>query len=119
MIATHGVQAALATFDAARARDPEADLFQEARLNQVGYRLLRNNRRPDAIVVFRKIVELFPGSSNAHDSLAEALEAAGDKAEAVSVTRKGLEVLEREQLPDARRQQMKDALEGRLRRLAP
>ena len=88
-------------------------------MNQVAYRLLRNNRRPDAIVVFRKIVELYPGSSNAHDSLAEALEAAGEKAEAVSVTRKGLEVLEREELPDARRQQMKEMLEGRLRRLAP
>ena len=119
MIATQGVQAALATFDAARTRDPEAPLFQEARLNQVAYRLLRNSRQSDAIVVFRKIVELYPGSSNARDSLAEALEGAGEKAEAVSVSRKGLEVLEREQLPDARRQQMREVLEGRLRRLAP
>ena len=92
---------------------------QEARLNQVAYSLLRSDRRPDAIVVFRKIVEVHPGSSNAHDSLAEALEAAGDKAEAILVTRKGLEVLEREHLPEARRQQVRDALDGRLRQLAP
>jgi len=118
MIVAQGAQAALTTFDAARTRDPEAALFQEARLNQVAYRLLRSDRRSDAIVVFRKILELYPGSSNAHDSLAEALEAAGDKAEAVSVTRKGLEVLEREQLPDARQQQIREVLEGRLRRLA-
>ena len=119
MIATRGVEAALAIFDTARTRDPEALLFREARLNQVAYRLLRNDKRPEAIAIFRKIVATFPGSSNAHDSLAEALEAAGDKAEAVSVTRKGLEVLEREQLPAARRQQMKDTLEARLRRLVP
>ena len=106
-------------FDDARRRDPTAQLFVEARLNQVAYRLLRSDKRPDAIVVFRKIVELYPGSSNAYDSLAEALEAAGEKAESVSVTRKGLEVLEREELPAARKAQMKETLQGRLRRLAP
>jgi hypothetical protein len=118
LIRTRGAQTAMATFDDARRRDPDAPLFQEDGLNQLAYRLLRNDRRPDAIAVFRKVVALYPGSSNAYDSLAEALETS-DRAESVALTRKGLEVLERENLPDPRRQQMKEALEGRLRRLAP
>jgi len=109
----------MTVFDEARRKDPTAPLFAEARLNQMAYRLARNDRRPDAIVIFRKIVELYPASSNAYDSLAEALEAAGNRAESVSMTRKGLEVLERETLPAERKTQMKETLEGRLRRLPP
>ena len=118
MVMARGAQAAMPVFEEARRKDPTAPLFVEARLNQIAYRLLRNDRRPDALVIFRKIVELYPASSNAHDSLAEALEAAGERAEAVAVTRKGLEALDRENLPAERKTQMKATLEGRLRRLA-
>ena len=119
LVMSRGAPAAMAAFDDARRRDPTAQLFAEARLNQVAYRLMRNDKRPDAIVLFRKIVELYPSSSNAYDSLAEALEGAGDRAESVAMTRKGLEVLEREDLPAARKTQMRETLQGRLRRLAP
>jgi len=114
-----GVAAAMDVFKEARRTDPLAPLFDQTRLNQMAYRLVRNEKRTEAIAVFRAVVELFPGSSNGYDSLAEALEGAGERAEALSLSRKGLEVLEREQLPADRRQQMKDVLEGRVRRLAP
>jgi tetratricopeptide (TPR) repeat protein len=119
MLRTQGAQAAMAVFNDALRVDPQAPLFNEARLNQMAYRLLREEKRAEAIAVFRAIVALNPRSSNAYDSLAEALEASGERAEAVSMTRKGLEVLATEDLTPERRQQMKDALEGRIRRLAP
>jgi hypothetical protein len=118
LIATRGAEPAMAVFNDALRTDPQAALFNETRLNQLAYRLLRDEKRAEAIAVFRAIVALKPESSNAYDSLAEALEAAGERAEALSLTRKGLEVLEREQLTPERKQQMKEVLEGRVRRLA-
>ncbi|HUQ83299.1 MAG TPA: hypothetical protein VM076_19250 [Gemmatimonadaceae bacterium] len=112
-----GIQPALAMLDAARRSDPEAALFQEARLNGVAYRLFRNGKQPDGIALFRKIVEMFPGSSNAYDSLSEALETSGDRAAAAATARKGLEVLEREQLPDDRKAQLRELLQSRVTRL--
>ena len=119
MIVARGPAAAMAVFDAARRTDPEAPLFNEAWLNQMAYRLLRDEKRAEAIAVFRAIVALNPASSNAYDSLAEALEAAGERAESLAMTRKGLEVLEREAMPADRKQQLKEGLQSRAARLTP
>ena len=51
--------------------------------------------------------------------MAEALEGIGERGEALSVSRKALEVLEREQLAPERKQQMREVLEARVRRLGP
>ena len=118
MIHQRGIDSAMATYRAARARDPKAPLFNAAHLNRLGYRLLRAQKVNESIAVFRAVVELTPGSSNAYDSLAEALETAGQKPEALEMTRRGLDVLEREEVAPEQRQQIKVALEGRLRRLA-
>ncbi len=46
--------------------------------NRVGYRLLmREKRIPEAIAAFERAVALYPTSANTHDSLGDALEAAG------------------------------------------
>ena len=119
LIEQRGLQHAMTVFDDARQRDPKAELFEEARLNQIGYRLLRHGKLPESVTILRKVIDLYPSSSNAYDSASEALEASGDTAQAVELTRKGLEVLTREDLPVPRRQLLKDGLEGRLRRLAP
>jgi hypothetical protein len=50
-----------------------SSVFQEARLNRLGYRVPRSGAAANSIPIFRRIVELFPASSNAYDSLAEAL----------------------------------------------
>ena len=117
MIHERGIDSAMATYRAARARDPKAPLFNSAQLNRLGYRLLRAQKVNESIAVFRAVVELTPGSSNAYDSLAEALAAGGNKTEALEITRRGLEALEREELPLEQRQQIKAALDGRLQRL--
>lgn len=49
----------------------------ETLLNQIGYQLLRADRTPEAIEVFKKNVESYPNSANVYDSLAEALEKNG------------------------------------------
>ena len=117
MIHERGIDSAMATYRAARARDPKAPLFNAAQLNRLGYRLLRAQKVTESIAVFRAVVELTPASSNAYDSLAEALDVAGNKTEALEMTRRGLDVLEREELPPEQRQEIKAALEGRVQRL--
>jgi cytochrome c-type biogenesis protein CcmH/NrfG len=65
---------------------------QEARLNDVGYSLLREKRTADAIAVFKVNVELYPQSANAYDSLGEAYMANGEKELAVASYKKSLEL---------------------------
>ena len=113
-----GAAKAIEVFESARRVDPHAPLFTEAQLNQLGYRLVAAKRAPEAIAIFRKAVELFPASTNPYDSLSEALETTGDRAEALVVARKGLEVLAKEDLPATRRQQLEELLEARVQRLA-
>ena len=119
MMLTRGSQVAMAAFNEALRTDPRAELFNEARLNQAAYRILRQQKPAEAIAIFRAIVALYPQSSNAYDSLAEALEGTGERAEALSVSRTGLEVLEREQLTPERKQQIRETLAGRVKRLSP
>ena len=117
IVSTQGVGAAMQRLDEARKTDPQGDLFQEGRLNRLGYRVLRSGSAGNSIPIFRRIVELFPASSNACDSLAEALEAAGERREAVAVTEKALEVLAKQELTPEQRRDMSELLEARLKRL--
>ena len=117
-ITTRGAAAALADFETALARDPEAATFREADLNRLGYRLLRSQKAAEALAIFRRNVARFPNSSNALDSLAEALETTGDKEGAIAATRKALEVLARQELTEQQRNDMRALLQTRLRRLS-
>jgi hypothetical protein len=118
MIVDQGPVAAIQEFDAARARDGQAPLFDQTGLNAMGYRVLRQHAKPEAaIAIFRKVVDLYPASTNAYDSLSEALEGAGNRAEALSVAKRGLEMLEKESLTPERRQQLGDLLRERVKRL--
>jgi Flp pilus assembly protein TadD len=65
---------------------------QEARLNDLGYSLLRDGRVAEAIAVFKVNVELYPQSSNVYDSLGEAHLANGDKELASINYKKSLEL---------------------------
>jgi predicted alpha/beta superfamily hydrolase len=46
-------------------------------VNQIGYRLLADNKPEEAIAVFKSNVERYPNSANVYDSLAEAYERGG------------------------------------------
>ena len=71
---------------------PANAAVQEARLNDLGYSLLRDKKVAEAIAVFRVNVELYPKSSNTYDSLGEAYMASGQKELAVVNYKKSLEL---------------------------
>ncbi len=66
--------------------------IQEARLNDLGYSLMRDKKFAQAIAVFKVNVELYPQSSNVYDSLGEAYLAIGDKELAAVNFKKSLEL---------------------------
>ncbi|WP_219726047.1 serine hydrolase domain-containing protein [Janthinobacterium sp. ROICE36] len=61
-------------------------------LNAWGYRLLRRQQPKQAVAVFQLGVQLYPQVANGHDSLAEAYEADGATALAVTHYRRSLEL---------------------------
>jgi len=65
------------------AADPKDPAVEEGRLNQIGYQILGRKMFAPAIIIFRLVVELYPESWNAFDSLGEALAAKGDIADAI------------------------------------
>jgi CubicO group peptidase (beta-lactamase class C family) len=72
----------------------EAESFDlnsvEGDLNRTAYYLLQNGKRDDALPLFRYIVEAYPTSANAWDSLGEVLEGGGRRDEALASYRKAL-----------------------------
>jgi len=87
-----GAAAAVARYrELAAAGDPEV-FFDEAEFNQLGYRLLGENRVDDAIAVFELNVERYPGSWNVYDSLGEACAVKGDRERAVELYRRSIEL---------------------------
>ncbi len=87
-----GTERARAAFEEARKRDPQATLFQEATLNNLGYRLIQKGRVKDAVEVFRLNTEAYPQSFNTFDSLAEAYMLSGDRELAIQNYRRSLEL---------------------------
>ncbi|CAN5673236.1 hypothetical protein BH18ACI4_BH18ACI4_13470 [soil metagenome] len=71
---------------------PEANVVAEARLNTLGYALMRQNKLPEAVAIFKLNVELYPKSWNVYDSLGEAHRANGDKELAITNYKKSLEL---------------------------
>lgn len=75
--------------DQLSATSPAFEL-DEDELNRLGYSLLKAADKRPAVLVFELTVQAFPKSANAHDSLSEALEAAGDRAAALASSRAAL-----------------------------
>ena len=69
-----------------------ADPLSERALNGIGYALLQRNRPHDALVVFQRVVERFPDSFNAYDSLGEAYAVLGDRANAITNYQRSLDL---------------------------
>jgi CubicO group peptidase (beta-lactamase class C family) len=78
-----GADSAVRLYHSLRTRYPRI-AFEEAALNALGYRLMTAGKIDAAIAVFRLIVETFPKSANAYDSLGEAYMNHGDKALAIT-----------------------------------
>ncbi len=91
-IRASGVAAAVARYREIKASASAAFDLGEAQLNRLGYELVGEQRPADAVAILELNVEAFPESGNAHDSLAEAYMAAGQKELAVKHYAKALEL---------------------------
>jgi CubicO group peptidase (beta-lactamase class C family) len=83
-----GAAAALDEFS----RELASGAIVEGTVNQAGYTLMGSKKMDDAILMFRKNVELHPGSWNVYDSLGEAYMKNGDKELAVKNYQKSVEL---------------------------
>lgn len=104
MMANGQSSQAIASFKKAAAKYRADSSFQpfynavirEDVLNQNAYWLLNNGRQQQALDAFRLMVEMYPASANAHDGLADAYEALGNKADAINNAQKSLQLLEKD-----------------------
>jgi tetratricopeptide (TPR) repeat protein len=87
-----GVDAALSLYEQLRRTPATRYDFSEAELNSLGYTLLERRRTLDAIRVFELNARQFPSSSNAFDSLGEALSRSGRRAEAAHAYSRAVEL---------------------------
>jgi len=83
-----GAAAALRQFS----KDLASGKISEESLNQAGYTLMGTKKIGDAMLVFRRNVELHPDSWNAYDSLGEAYLKNGDRDLAVKNYRRSVEL---------------------------
>ena len=88
-IVNDGAEKAIADYRKKRETSP-AQKLDEARINSLGYDLLRAQKNDEAIAVFRLNTEDFPASANAWDSLAESYMVKGDNAKAIEYYKKSL-----------------------------
>lgn len=66
--------------------------YNEKALNTIGYSLLGENKGAEAVAVFQLVVEMYPESFNAHDSLGEGYMREGKKELSVKHYQKSLEL---------------------------
>jgi CubicO group peptidase (beta-lactamase class C family) len=66
--------------------------ISESTVNQTGYTLIQKKKMEDAILIFRKNVDLHPSSWNVYDSLGEAYMKHGDKELAIKNYQKSVEL---------------------------
>lgn len=86
------IDTAIEAYKKIKAEKPDNAAVAEARLNDLGYGLLRQNKVSEAIGMFRVNVALYPQSWNVYDSLGEAYAVKGDKERAIANYRKSLEL---------------------------
>jgi tetratricopeptide (TPR) repeat protein len=100
------------------ARDPKAAVFDAAWLNATGYAYLQRNLRDRAIALLTLMTEAHPRSANAFDSLSEALEGAGRRAEALAAAERALTLLPGDRtVPAEQRAGLEAGLRARIARV--
>jgi CubicO group peptidase (beta-lactamase class C family) len=83
---------ALAAYRRIKRERPGDASVSEARLNNLGYELLRQGKRREAVAVLSLNAELYPQSSNVYDSLGEAHMESGEREPAIKNYRRSLEL---------------------------
>jgi len=91
-IEKNGLDEALTKIKKVKVVNPDKYFFLEPEFNRLGYRFFNEKKMEEAIAVFKLNTEIYPGSWNTYDSLAEAYMANGDNVLAVNFYKKSLEL---------------------------
>jgi tetratricopeptide (TPR) repeat protein len=91
-ILSDGLKKGLEVYQYLKKDNPDNKYFDENEFNAMGYRFLNSNKINEAIAAFEMSVEMYPNSSNAWDSLAEAYMKIGDKERAIRNYKKSLKL---------------------------
>jgi Flp pilus assembly protein TadD len=91
-IRARGLRAAIAQYKELKRNHYMDYGFSESELDEFGFALIRMDRLTDAIDMLALNAEMFPNSSDAYDSLADAYQQHGDVQLAVQNYRKALEL---------------------------
>jgi tetratricopeptide (TPR) repeat protein len=83
LLKTQGEPSTIQVIDNLRSKaPPNSDVIDWARLNNLGYDLIAEDRKQDAVALLKLTASLFPTSADAADSLGDAYRVAGDVARA-------------------------------------
>lgn len=85
------IDAILETIQSQNKHDPEYDV-SESGINSFGYYLMNQNKKDEALKIFRLNTELYPNAFNTWDSLGECLLVLGKKEAGINAYRKSLEL---------------------------
>ena len=92
IIEESGVKSALRACADMRTAAAGEYYFDEDELNMLGYKLLGDEQTREAVEIFKLNVEIYPNSSNAHDSLGEVYKTQGDRELSIRHYRRALEL---------------------------
>ena len=92
LLTTGKIDQAVEAYRQIKKEKPDNASVAEARLNGLGYGLLRAKKLPEAIAMFKLNAEFNPQSWNVYDSLGDAYMANGDKELAIANFKKSLEM---------------------------
>lgn len=90
VIQSEGLEAGTAHYNKIKAAD-QYDL-NENEMNQIGYRLMGEDKNEEALQVFKWNVEAFPKSANVYDSYGEAFMKLGQNEQAIENYKKSIEL---------------------------
>ena len=113
-----GAEKAAQQLAAARQKDPNAKLFDEGLVNEIGYEHLQEGDTKGAIAILQLNANAFPKSANVYDSLSDAYLADGQKDLARENAKKALAILPTDSsLSEEYRKGMKENAENKLKQL--
>jgi len=103
----------------ARKRDPQAVVFSEVLVNQIGYEHIQSGDSKGAIEIMKLNSTAYPDSANVYDSLGDAYMAAGQKELARQNAEKALRLLASDTtMSEQRRSMIKESAEQKLKELS-
>jgi dienelactone hydrolase len=92
VLGNQGTAEAIAQYRALRKSSADWYDFGEAELNNLGFTLLVQEKKTQAVEIFKLNCEAYPRSANAYDSLGEAYESAGQKQLAIQNYQRAIEL---------------------------